>query len=1301
MSSGPSANRSLQFDNLALDLETDELWKDGELVKLQAQPFKVLALLAGRSGRVVTREEIQRKIWSGDTFVDFDKGIYYCIKEIRSALQDDTEHPRYVETVPKKGYRFLPSPVPTKKRAFEREEAACPYPGLIPFSEADAEFFFGREEEVESLFRKLERRHLLALIGPSGSGKTSLIRAGLIPALPEDWDARVFRPGQAPFAALAEALASEHTFAVEDLDAVFSALETRRGQHAEVLLVVDQFEELFTMSDEGVQGLFGEFLVRAAQEVGVRVLLSFRDDFLMRCHGLVDLDLIFQDLTPLEPPKGGALRRALVEAAARCGYRFESEPLVVEILTEVTRERGALPLLAFAAARLWEKRDREKKLLTREAYLDIGGVGGALAQHAEATLDRIGSDRLPVVRELFRNLATPQGTRVSRKMEELLSVFPDRESAKEVIRIFIDARLLTSFELPSGEAEGEERHRVEIIHESLLSAWPRLVRWQTQDQEGAQLREELRQAAQLWEQHGRSTDRLWTGTAVKEFLLWRERYPGGLTTTEEAFAGAMVEQAQRMRRRRRTATASIFTFLIGALAVVGVSRQDAVWQARRAEASRLVALGRLEVDRYPTASLAYARKSLELADNLEARRLAVEALWQGPTARILPLEGLTSWSAEFSPDGRWLASYTFSENVLLFPEDGGPPRVMGGNETPMGPPGLAFTPEGNTLLSSAATENHPVRMLSIPDGRELRLIVPGSPSDGRRWFWEATLPQGIVFSIREATDPNVHRHEIWPYEGGSPQLLGTLRTLGAWFLDDSGSQIAHRRGERILVRPVAGPTTTPEREIATVAEGVRLRLKFSPQGDRLAVTESTGRLTLWPLDPDAPREPLVLHQENPDIQFMPEFDVKSSRIVWGSQRSSSLWRLDGPPSADPVVLKRGALTQNKKGAFHPSGDWLAVANHESLTLWATGQTQSFVLRGHQSVAWHVYFTNDSKWLISCGQYDGVRTWPLNPRFGVAGSIGTEGSCNGLAVAPDGRILVGEGTRGVRVISSSGDVTRQLMERFPDGGIWGVAFDGSGRRAALSTYYSPGPPKKIRIWDLESGDLLRELPLVPPGESGSEFEFGAIQLLFTPGGELLSAGERGVRRFDTETGSSEWIWQLERGWEAYMASSQDGRRLLATARPNTVAEDHLVVLFDLAEGTQRSITSHGTQVVAVALDPTGTIIVTGDEQGVVRVGAADDGEPHLLFGHGEAVNPKVSPLSVSPDGRWIASGAGAEIRLWPMPDLSKPPLHTLPLDQLLAKLRELTNLQVIEDEALLTGYRLEIGPFPGWETVPEW
>lgn len=108
---------------------------------------------------------------------------------------------------------------------------------------------------------------------------------------------------------------------------------------------------------------------------------------------------------------------------------------MTEILTEMTRERGALPLLAFAAARLWDKRNREKKLLTREAYLEIGGVGGALARHAEATLDRIGRQRIPIVREIFRNLVTARGIRATRDMDELLSLFENREVARQVIRI--------------------------------------------------------------------------------------------------------------------------------------------------------------------------------------------------------------------------------------------------------------------------------------------------------------------------------------------------------------------------------------------------------------------------------------------------------------------------------------------------------------------------------------------------------------------------------------------------------------------------------------------------------------------------------------------------------------------------------------------------------------------------------------------------------------------------------------------------------------------------------------------------
>jgi WD40 repeat protein len=140
------------------------------------------------------------------------------------------------------------------------------------------------------------------------------------------------------------------------------------------------------------------------------------------------------------------------------------------------------------------------------------------------------------------------------------------------------------------------------------------------------------------------------------------------------------------------------------------------------------------------------------------------------------------------------------------------------------------------------------------------------------------------------------------------------------------------------------------------------------------------------------------------------------------------------------------------------------------------------------------------------------------------------------------------------------------------------------------------------------------------------------------------------------------------------------------------------VFDLASGTTREITSHGTKVESFALDAKGEILVTGDKNGLVRVGRLSGEEPHLLFGQTKAV----MSVAVSPDGHWITSGSeDGTIRLWPMPDLSKPPLHTLPHEELLAKLESLTNLRAVPDTSFDTGWKIEIGPFPGWAKVPEW
>ena len=194
------------------------------------------------------------------------------------------------------------------------------------------------------------------------------------------------------------------SFALDDPDAMASAVARWRERHDQAMLVVDQFEELFTLNSptcsRGTRTCSAGSRSRPMSTSCCRCATTFSS--IATAHEA--LRPVFSEITPLGPLVGGALRRALVQPASRCGYRFEDDELVDEMLAEVEGERGALPLLAFAAARLWEKRDRGDGLLTGKPISDIGGVGGALARHAEARSIESATDREPIVREIFRNL---------------------------------------------------------------------------------------------------------------------------------------------------------------------------------------------------------------------------------------------------------------------------------------------------------------------------------------------------------------------------------------------------------------------------------------------------------------------------------------------------------------------------------------------------------------------------------------------------------------------------------------------------------------------------------------------------------------------------------------------------------------------------------------------------------------------------------------------------------------------------------------------------------------------------------
>jgi WD40 repeat protein len=285
-------------------------------------------------------------------------------------------------------------------------------------------------------------------------------------------------------------------------------------------------------------------------------------------------------------------------------------------------------------------------------------------------------------------------------------------------------------------------------------------------------------------------------------------------------------------------------------------------------------------------------------------------------------------------------------------------------------------------------------------------------------------------------------------------------------------------------------------------------------------------------------------------------------------------------------------------------------------------------------------------------------------------------------------------RAVFVIPLNGNEPRQFEGFSSADVVDAVGFSPSGRLAAAATMITEGQAT-LRVWDLDTDEMTAfDQPEDPEAYQG----YFALDLSFVDETALFTAGANGLLRWDIKAGTSERVLGAPPGGLLKMRMTFDRQSMLVTEIGPSLARTGGAILYDLATGEVRSLEIPGDGLL-VALSADGAFWVAGDSNGSIWVGRADGGEPHLLLGHGA----EVFPMAISPDNRWIASSSITDktLRLWPMPDLSKPPLHTLPHDELIAKLKTLTNLRVVRDEESATGWKVEVGPFPGWETVPEW
>jgi WD40 repeat protein/DNA-binding SARP family transcriptional activator len=1091
-----------------------------------------------------------------------------------------------------------------------RSVGECPYRGLVAFRESDSPFFFGREAFTDRLLAAVNQRSMVAVIvGASGAGKSSTVFAGLLPRLHDKgkWLILQCRPRGQPFHALAASLIptlepdsseTDQLIAAQKLSEALSTSELHlegvvdrlfdlKSKAERILLVVDQFEELYTLCNEvDLRNRFLDMLLDVAEASdnkrisSVVVLLTLRADFMGQALTYRPFaDAIQDGSLILGPMNREELRDAIEKPAEKSGAAFETG-LVERILQDVGDEPGNLPLLEFALTLLWDRLDQG--WMTHVAYEEIGLVDGALAQYAEEIFSGLDEDEKSLARRVFVQLIQPGvGTEDTRRVARR----PDfSDDDWRIIQYLANQRLVVT-----GRDESM-MGTVEVVHEALIRGWHRIQIWMNADRAFRTWQESLRAAMQGWWTSDQDDGALLRGAPLNQAETWIEERGEDLSDGEIAYIQASVnyresEQARRDRWRRRTITGLAVGFVIVSVLAVLAWQQSlkAGIQARIATARELAAASTSNLEIDPERSILLALEAVNTTYSVDKTILpeAENALHRAVQKTRILHTFSPAGGGVFSPDNTRIATVSPDGTASIWDVESGEEvlTLVGHTDAVYN---IAYSWDGRLIattsddLTARIWDSTTGEELLTLSGHEAPLISPAFSPDGQ-------------FLATSSYDTTVR---VWDLEDGSVKWVFNHP-------DITGGVDFHPDGVRLAVAVNSTPGMAKIYDVSTGQAVVTMTdyidgvndIVFSPNGDKIVTVSSDNDTKIRDVETGVILMTLYGH-----IGFIFGVDISDDgRLLatGGQDGKAKIWDLE---TGQELETMSGHVSGLYNVAFSPDGRMLSTDSGDgSVKIWditPEGSREWFTISGHDSLVFGIKYSQDGKYLVSASWDGTAKLWNAQTGENILTLTGHTDRVSGVDISPEGKYLA----------TSS--------------------YDGTAR-----------------IWDFVTGEEI----LVIDGHSAE-----VLDVAFTPdgGGLATASGDGTAVIWDGVTGEAVQSFSGHQSWVFDLAISPDGTRLATAGWDNQA-----IVWDVTTGEKLLTIAGHDGEVNSVAFDPTGTQLVTSSWDTTAKLwdlsvleNVVTSLELPLMTFEGHEV--LVWDAAFNPDGTRIATIAfDSNVKLW--------------------------------------------------------